>query len=414
MFTNAMRDLSDYRGIGKRRFQGWVVNNDDTKRDDEKLHGLQHMQIRIADLHDNTSDADLPYFAPASLPSYSGASDMGHHGPIPPNGSKVWVEYEGDTQYHGVYLGAVQTDSNRIPEFTGKGRYAKSYPQVAGSVDASGSLHAEDHKVDSREFTHVSGTASHVDGKGNVMHVVNGDAKTGNDDASKLFPTGFNAVVFGGLNLWVSGPIVVNSKSAVTLAVVGDVNVSSKGNLAATVQGDATVSAKGAVNAYAGQDLFATAKGKATVAADGDAQVSSKANLWLSAESRIALDAPLITSKVAITIAGGKAPAETATPQTPSNVPDAKPPATRSRPEQSAPPSSATAAQDTAAQQATDTSTKDQSQAAVSSNDSQLKNLQDLRALVQLVSNPGATVAQLETTLTDAVTKYVSTVTRSA
>lgn len=315
MFYNAFRELGDHKGIGKRRFQGWVVKNDDSKDKDKSKQQLQRIRVRIHDLHDEIKDEDLPWFSPGNLPSYSGGANVGDHGPIPPVGSKVWVEFEGDTQYHGVYTGAVQAKTNKISDFTGKGKYAKSYPNAAGGVDRSGSLAAADHVRDWKEETHVSGTSTQVDGKGNVMAVVNGDAeRKDNDKAEKQFPKGFNTVIFGNLNIHVSG----------------DINASCTGKANVTSAGDANVSAKQKVNVVAGADVNVTAKGKAVVASEGAAHVSSKDELHLSAAKKIDLDAPSITSSVEIVLAPGKKPLDAAKP---GGVVSAKPPKPRSRPD---------------------------------------------------------------------------------
>lgn len=399
MFTNLFRDMDNHKGIGKRRFQGWVVNNDDSKDEDKNKRQLQRIKVRIHDLHDNVKDEDLPWLLPGNLPSYSGGANVGDHGPVPPNGSKVWVEFEGDTQYHGVYTGAVQAKTNKISDFTNKGKYAKNYPAASGGVDQSGSLTAKDHVKDTSEETHVAGTTTQTDGKGNVMSVVNGDAeRKDNPKAEKQFPKGFSTVIFGNLNIHVQG----------------DINASCSGKANVTAGADANVSAKQKVNVIAGADVTVNSKGKTDVVAQGEVHVSSQDTVNVSAKKKIALDAPSITSSVVIVVSAGKKPG---TPGEPGKVIKADPPKPRTRPDLQAKDTQKTnQTQDgkmTDAQREEAERDPTTTKAALAAIDDVAKNDLMAQAQAELMNDPGKDSVTKKVKLAGADTDYEYTVRRA-
>jgi hypothetical protein len=325
-FTNMLREQHP-RTFGGKRMNGWVVNNDDSKHADGKR--LQRMQIRLPHLHDDIEDADLPWFTTGGQSPYSGGADIGNHGPIPPNGTKTWIRFEDDSQYHGQYLAGVATTDNQIPEFVdpqgkdkddqadpgndgdnsstgpddkvkdednptiyGKEDYRKDYPQAHGSVDESGNFTGHSMKTDFHETYHVSGTSKAIDGKGNMQVNINGNADRstssehrargemggGNPNAKAKLPEGFSSAVFGHGTIYISK----------------DCTISVGGNASIITKGDALVSAQG----------------KCTVASKGDVKVSSKGKLDLVSDSHIQLSAPSITSSVEIVV-GGSGSSET-------------------------------------------------------------------------------------------------------
>lgn len=254
-FTNFMRE-SDDRSIGHRPMQGWVVQNNDTKKvnpDGTKgPGGNQQIQVRVHDLHDDTPDEDLPWFSPEQLSAYSGAADIGHHGPVPQVGTKVWIKFGDDSQYHGTYGGGVANKPNQIPQFTGQGKpvklpdgtpynFATNYPAVNGHVNGSGTFRGIDETTDVTHHNHVSGTAIATDGKGNVSHVVNGDApRPDNPNAKKIFGKGYSMVVFGDINMYASGKIIITS--------IGDCDISTNGSANIVSQGTCNVTSAGTLN----------------------------------------------------------------------------------------------------------------------------------------------------------------------
>jgi hypothetical protein len=186
-------------------------------------------------LHDDIEDADLPWFVPEQLSAYSGAANIGDHGPIPQVGAKVWVWFKSDDQYHGTYGGGVATTTNQVPEFAGKNStkvnmpggqqydYQANYPSPNGSVDGSGSFTGSDEHTDIVSDIHVTATGKAIDGKGNLAYDVNGGATTSNPNAKSIYPTGASIRIFGNLTLYVSGSL--------SLGVVGSANVNVLGTL---------------------------------------------------------------------------------------------------------------------------------------------------------------------------------------
>ena len=320
-FTNVLREADD-RSIANKVMQGWVTNNKDPMK-------LQRIQVRVHDLHDEIVDADLPWFVPDQMSASSGAANIGDHGPIPPVGTKVWVQFGPDgTQYHGTYGGGVATTQNQIPEFASassdgtpitsagnvKYDYSKNYPQASGSVDPSGTARAHDSKTDTYSHTHPSGTGSTTDGKGNHAFTVNGDAnRSDNANASKLLPKGGTYAVFGDCTLYVSGNLTISAGGNVTINSLGSVVVSAKGT--------AEVKADGNVVVSSGGDVTVKASGKATVSSGGDlvaksggnTTVSSHGSITAVSDTSISLVAPAINSSVPITT---PASGETLSPDT--------------------------------------------------------------------------------------------------
>ena len=228
-FFNALRE-DDQRDIRRKKLQGWVTKSTDPMK-------LQRVQVRIHDLHYEIADADLPWFSPNQLAAYSGAANVGDHGPIPQVGTKIWVEFDDASQYHGTYGGGVTTTTNQIPEFTASGNgvtlpggssydFHQNYPASNGSVDGSGSISGSDEHTDTVTNIHVSGTGHAIDGKGNVSHVVNGNAtRSDNPNASSLFSKGLTSAIFGGMTLYVSGNLSVSVGGNADIECSGTINM---------------------------------------------------------------------------------------------------------------------------------------------------------------------------------------------
>lgn len=281
-FFNHMREVTDQRTIEKTPLQGWVTNNVDPM-------GLQRIQVRVHVLHDDIADEDLPWFSPNQLSAYSGSANIGDHGPIPQKGAKIWISFNDRSQYHGVYGGGVTTTSNIIPEFAKSNstpttlpggtqyNFGSNYPSSNGGVDGSGSINASDEKTDTIADIHVSATGRAVDGKGNVSEVINGDVNTGNSNASKLFPTGYNLAVFGNWTVFVSGNVSIAARGNTTIQTNGNTTIESVGPLSVLSNGEIDVMSDG-----------------------GPVNVSSTV--------KVALQAPSITSSVPIVTAAGKTP----------------------------------------------------------------------------------------------------------
>jgi len=395
-FINPLREQKR-RSLAGNQMKAVIVNNDDSKHED-KVRGSR-VQARIETLHANIKDADLPWFSPKQLHSANGGQG-GAHGPIPPVGTVVHVEFRDDSQYHGQYMAGPQDEARNLDEFTNpKTKHGKDYPHVHGGVDYSGSLHAANSKTDSTERTHVSGTSHKVDGKGNVLYVINGDAETKNKDAAKEFPKGGTIIAYGDANLWVSGKVVINAQGNADVVVAGTARVSAKKDASVIAGQNASVSAKQNASVVAGKDLNATAKGKVTVAAEGEAQVSSKSTLHLSASSAIKFNAPSITSSVPIVLAGGKGPADAGSAADPAKVQSGSAPKPRRRPDPKAPkddPAGEAAGPD---QEMSAQESEAEGKEVASALDEAEKSALRVKAQAELVSKPDQQEVELETKL---------------
>lgn len=254
-FSNKFREQDD-KSIGHRPMSGWVTNSKDPLKN-------QRVQVRVHDLHDEIADEDLPWFGPSQLSAFSGSENIGNHGPVPEVGSKVWINFGDDSQYHGTYGGGVAQTTNQIPEFTNGQKvtlpngpqydFSQNYPLPHGMVDTSGSFHGNDTMTDVRTDFHVSGTGHAVDGKGNMSTLVNGDVKRpDNPNAQKVLPTGWSVAVFGNWTVYVSGTITINSIGNVTVATNGDLDLSAQGNINIAAKGGINIGASGAINIESG------------------------------------------------------------------------------------------------------------------------------------------------------------------
>lgn len=281
-FTNFLREMDD-RTIGGKRMMGWVVGDPS-----EDKTQTQRLRIRIHDLHDDIPDDKLPYFSAGNTSPYSGAANMGDHGPIPPQGSKVWISFGDSSQYHGLYHGGVQTTENKVPEFTDKGEFGSDYGHVYGGVNSSGTLSATNTNTDAHMWEHVSGTSYHVDGKGNTNVVVSGNAANPNVNAGHASTVraqrygassgsgGLNTAVFGALNIYVSGVVNIGCGGNATIAANGKATLSAKGDLAIVSGGALTLVGSSIKSSV---DIVTGASGTpATVAAQTAPAVRSRPN----------------------------------------------------------------------------------------------------------------------------------------
>ena len=406
-FTNPLRDHRN-RSLKGHQMKGVVVNNDDSGHEDG-VRG-QRCQIRCHSVHANVKDADLPWFSPQSLDSANG-SGGGSHGPVPPVGTVVHVTFMDDSQYHGQYMAGPVDDQRKLTEFTKKGtRYGDRYPHVAGSTDYSGSLTAHDYKGDAQERTHVAGTSHQIDGKGNVLHVVNGNAPSKNKDAVELFPSGGTLLVHGDGTVWASGKLTLNAVGPLSIVVVGDVAVSTKGNAAVTAGQNATVSAQKDATVVAGQSAKVSAKQDATVTAGQNAHLTAAANVDVTAGSHLQLTGATITSSVEIVIGGTSTVAPTSDAATPKGVSKGKAPTPRRRPNPTAPADTASG-EDVGPDAAASTSTS-QADAETAALDQTAKDAVNQRALASLTAT-----GQDSVTLTDTLPSggsYSYTATRDA
>jgi hypothetical protein len=276
-FWNTLRETLDDRTFSGKPLQGWVVSTEDKKHN-------QQITVRIRELHKDIEDKDLPKFSPEQMAPFSGAANIGAHGPIPPKGTKVWVKFGDASQYHGTYGGAVINSGTQIPEFAGdkdtpvnlpggsQYNFKDSYPEANGVIDQSGNLSATDTKTDVTVQQHVSGTSTAIDGKGNFSAVVNGNAeRKDNENAKGIFPPGGTIAIFGNLTLHVSGKI----------------NVSCSGDTSITTTGKTSIESKDKISIVGAEQIDITS-------------TSTSKPLNLASKYMIQLEAPIIISSVPV------------------------------------------------------------------------------------------------------------------
>lgn len=137
----------------------------------EKENGL--VQVRTRGIHDDWPDESLPWVQmKGGFGSGNNAGTTDATKQIPPVGSKIYSEYEDNSQYHGVYHGGSATDDKKIPEFTGKENYGKTY----GHADPGGNLHRVGTE-EGKEFierTHKTGSGDMYDKDGNYSNKASG------------------------------------------------------------------------------------------------------------------------------------------------------------------------------------------------------------------------------------------------
>jgi len=293
------RDIEDeLNELTNRKFYGVVVDNNDPEK-------LQRIKLRIAGLHDDLKDEDLPWTFPSNANTHNnGGGTTGQLGPIPPVGTKLHMKYHDDSMYHGYYEGSVTTKEQRLKSLT-TGDHGKDYPNVHGTEDASGTLHAINTKRDTVDYTHVSGTGWSIDGSGNLQVNVNGGYDNKNKDATKgKYPTGANFRITGNATVVIDGGLPIQATGSVSIVCNGDASIAAYGNTSISCNGNAAISAKGNASVACNGNASLAAKGNASVSGDGGVTVSAGGALNLVGSS-IALSAGAITSSVPIVLGGG-------------------------------------------------------------------------------------------------------------
>jgi len=122
------------------------------------------VQIRTRNIHDDWPEAALPWVQMKG--GYGSGNNQGTTDTtkqIPPVGSKVYSQFEDDSQYHGVYFGGPASDDKKIPEFTGE-----NYGHTYGQADPGGHLVVTNTKEGSESYsrTHPTGTTHGMDKDG--------------------------------------------------------------------------------------------------------------------------------------------------------------------------------------------------------------------------------------------------------
>lgn len=148
-YARSKLERPDYVGVV-------VDNNDPEKR--------QRVRIRVAQLHRNVPDDQLPW----AMPSNNGAQANAGSGVgtvnVPPVGSKMSYQLTDNDPHNPRMGGSVTTDdANSENELL-----QEDYPHTVGSVDQAGNLTKVNTKKGTITTTHVSGASIHIDAGGNI------------------------------------------------------------------------------------------------------------------------------------------------------------------------------------------------------------------------------------------------------
>ena len=129
----------------------------------DKQNGL--VQVRTRGLHDDWPEEALPWMQMKG--GFGSGNNGGTTNPteqIPPVGSKVWTQFEDNSQYHGQYFGGAASDDKKLEPFTGD-NYGKAYghADIAGNLKRTGTEEGKEYI----EEVHVKGTNYKMDENGN-------------------------------------------------------------------------------------------------------------------------------------------------------------------------------------------------------------------------------------------------------
>lgn len=146
-------DLTPQRLLG-RIFYGTVVTNVDP------TYPMSRVQVRIAELHQNIADADLPWFL-ILKPLFRGNDGKSGWTNIPLVKSSVAVMFDGGNTNSGIVIGELDTGKSRAMLDTGD-------PNRWGFADENGTQVLVDTQAKTFHFEH-QGVTYDVDASGNVV-----------------------------------------------------------------------------------------------------------------------------------------------------------------------------------------------------------------------------------------------------
>lgn len=143
--------------FAKQDLVGYVVeNNDPDKR--------QRVKIRVAQLHRNVPDEDLPWAIPDASQSRANAGAGAGSVNVPVKGAKVYVRFEDNDPHNPRYSGSPTTDDvNKDNELL-----KENYPHSRGTIDDGGNRHNTNVENETHDYTHKSGTTVFIDANGNA------------------------------------------------------------------------------------------------------------------------------------------------------------------------------------------------------------------------------------------------------
>jgi hypothetical protein len=201
-------EVVEQLGVNQGGSGGSSESEDDGSKSKTKQNGL--VRVRTRDIHDNWPTEALPVVQmKGGFGSGNNQGTTDQMKQIPPVGSKVYTEYENDTQYHGVYHGGSASEDKKIPEFTGE-NYGKTY----GHADVGGNLHRTGTE-EGKEFierTHVTGSGDKFDEKGNYMNSAAKEHNFSGEMYKGTYEKGHNLDVKGTAE-WKFEDLIINARS---------------------------------------------------------------------------------------------------------------------------------------------------------------------------------------------------------
>lgn len=134
---------------------GVVVDNNDPKK-------LLRVRVRVAELHRDVPNADLPWALPMHLGGAMGINGSVGAISVPAIGAKVALSFMDDSLYSPYYL-SWRAEANDLPQ-----ELLADYPKCYGHIDAFGNLFLVNTELGTITMHHKTGTKIQVGGDGTM------------------------------------------------------------------------------------------------------------------------------------------------------------------------------------------------------------------------------------------------------
>ena len=133
---------------------GYVIDNNDPEK-------RQRVKIRVAQLHRNVTDEDLPWAIPDGSQSRGNAGAGAGSVNVPVLYAKVYIRFDDNDPHNPRYSGSPTTDDvNGENELLDSD--AESYPHSRGNIDDAGNRYNVNAEKETIDHTHKSGTTEHT------------------------------------------------------------------------------------------------------------------------------------------------------------------------------------------------------------------------------------------------------------
>lgn len=152
--TAVLKHNESFRG---KIVPGVVIENDDPKK-------IMRCRVRVAVLHRDVPDADVPWALPMNLSGQVGLSGGGAGIiSVPVVGAKVALMFMDDSLEHPAYISWRAEKSSDIPA-----ELLVDYPDAWGFIDGGGNLLLVNNKTGQVKFHHNTGTLIDLQADGDV------------------------------------------------------------------------------------------------------------------------------------------------------------------------------------------------------------------------------------------------------